>query len=173
MKLFKLLSQDWAVELRATQQILIQFARGKSSQPIKGLGGVKELRGEKDTIVAVPLGNGSWKRGRRPNPALFLAAHIDWLFSSQAPSAAAAGELRRSGGASRRIDRTVESGLHVITPQAKILLRRRNPRLADDHPPPASPWSKETRRRAFEMKSLSNRCCKESLLPLLCHSFPG
>jgi hypothetical protein len=59
MKLFKLLSQDWAVELRAAQQILIQFARLKSSQPIEGLGGVKELDGEKDTIVAVPLGNGS------------------------------------------------------------------------------------------------------------------
>jgi hypothetical protein len=71
------------------------------------------------------------------------------LFRSQAPSAAAAGELRRSGGASRRIDRTVESGLHVIMPQAKILLRRRNPRLADDHPPPASPWSKETCRSGF------------------------
>ena len=34
-------------------------------------------------------------------------------------------------------------------PHAKILLRRRNPQTADDHPPPASPWSKETRRSGF------------------------
>ena len=48
-------------------------------------------------------------------------------------------------------------------PQAEILLRRRNPRVADDQPPPASRWSKETRRSGFfEMKSLSNRRCKEN-----------
>jgi hypothetical protein len=29
--LFKLLSQGWAVDLRATQQMLMQFARVKSS----------------------------------------------------------------------------------------------------------------------------------------------
>ena len=62
-----------------------------------------------------------------------------------------------------RIDRSVESWLQVIMLQAEILLRRRNPRIADDHPPPASPWSKETRRSGFfEMKSLSNRRCKEN-----------
>jgi len=62
-----------------------------------------------------------------------------------------------------RIDRSVECGLLVIMPQAKILLRRRNPRIADDHPPPASSWSKETRRGGFfEMKSLSNRRCEEN-----------
>jgi hypothetical protein len=50
-------------------------------------------------------------------------------------------------------------------PQAEILLRRRNHRIADDHPPPASLWSKETRRSGFfEMKSLSNRRCKENAL---------
>jgi hypothetical protein len=61
------------------------------------------------------------------------------------------------------IDRSVECALHVIRPQAKILLRRRNTRIADDQPPPASRWSKETRRSGlFEMKSLSNRRCKEN-----------
>jgi hypothetical protein len=65
MKLFKLLSQDWAVELRAAQQILIQFARLKSSQPIEGLGGVKELDGEKDTNRSPLAGFHAGKRLRR------------------------------------------------------------------------------------------------------------
>jgi hypothetical protein len=48
-------------------------------------------------------------------------------------------------------------------PQAEILLRHRNARVADDQPPPTSRWSKETRRSGFfEMKSLSNRRCKEN-----------
>ena len=38
MKLFKLASQGRAVELRAAQQMLMQFARLKSSQPIEGFG---------------------------------------------------------------------------------------------------------------------------------------
>lgn len=62
-----------------------------------------------------------------------------------------------------RIDRSIECGLHVIMSQAKILLRRRTPRMADDHRPPASPWRKETRRSGlFVMKSSRKRRCKES-----------
>jgi hypothetical protein len=38
MTLFKLLSQGRAVELRAAQQMLVQFARLKSSQPIESFG---------------------------------------------------------------------------------------------------------------------------------------
>ena len=38
MKLVKLLSQGRAVELRAAQQMLMQFALLKSSQPIEGFG---------------------------------------------------------------------------------------------------------------------------------------
>jgi hypothetical protein len=38
MKWFKLLSQGGAVELRAAQPMLMQFARLKSSQPIEGFG---------------------------------------------------------------------------------------------------------------------------------------
>jgi hypothetical protein len=61
-----------------------------------------------------------------------------------------------------RIDRSVECRLQSIMSQAKNLLRRRNLRVADDRPLTANPWSKETRRsRLFEMKSLSNRRCKE------------
>ena len=48
-------------------------------------------------------------------------------------------------------------------PQAEILLRRRNPRIADDHLPPAGRLSKETRRSGFfEMKSLSDRRGKQN-----------
>ena len=62
-----------------------------------------------------------------------------------------------------RIDRRVSRRLQFIMPQAEILLRRRNPRVADDQAPPASRGSKETRRSGFfEMKSLSNRHCKEN-----------
>ena len=65
--------------------------------------------------------------------------------------------------ASGRIDRSAERGLHVIVPQAKILLRGRNPRVVDDDPLPASPGNNETRRSEFfEMKSLCNRRCKEN-----------
>ena len=82
------------------------------------------------------------------------------LRASVGSTDASNGVLARVGGL---IDRNVECGLDVIMPQAKILLRRRNPRIADDHPPPASPWSKETRRSVFfEMKSLSKRRCKEN-----------
>ena len=75
--------------------------------------------------------------------------------------------LRRQGDLSTArvglIDRSVVCRLQVIRLQAEILLRRRNPRIADDHPPPASRWSKETRGNGFfEMESLSNRRCKES-----------
>jgi hypothetical protein len=80
--------------------------------------------------------------------------------------------LCAQASAIRLIDRSVECGLRVIMPQAKVLLRRRNPRIADDHPPPASPWSKETRRSGFfETKSLSNRRCKEN--PGLLYSASG
>jgi hypothetical protein len=41
MKLFELQSQE-AVELRAAQQMLMQFARLKSSQPIEGLGAMSQ-----------------------------------------------------------------------------------------------------------------------------------
>jgi hypothetical protein len=37
----------------------------------------------------------------------------------------------------RLIDRSVEYRLQFIMPQAENLLRRRNPRIADDLPPPA------------------------------------
>jgi hypothetical protein len=45
-------------------------------------------------------------------------------------------------------------------PQAKILLRRRNPPIADDHHPPASPWSKETRRSVFFERRKDRRCSR-------------
>jgi hypothetical protein len=62
-----------------------------------------------------------------------------------------------------RIDRSIESWLQLIMPQPEVLLGRRDPRVADDHPPPTSRWSKETRRSVFfEMKSLRNRRCKEN-----------
>jgi hypothetical protein len=61
------------------------------------------------------------------------------------------------------IDRRVSCRLQFIMPQAKIMLRRRNLYVADSHLPPPRPWSKETRRSGFfEMKSLSNRRCKEN-----------
>jgi hypothetical protein len=48
-------------------------------------------------------------------------------------------------------------------PQLEILLGRQNPCVADDQPPPPSRCSKETRLSGFfEMKSLSNRRCKEN-----------
>jgi hypothetical protein len=61
------------------------------------------------------------------------------------------------------IDGSVESWHQIIMLQPEILLRRRNPRIADNHPPPAGRWIKETRRSGFfEMKSLNNRRCKEN-----------
>ena len=37
-----------------------------------------------------------------------------------------------------RIDRSIESWLQITTLLPEIMLRCRNPRIADDHPPPAS-----------------------------------
>jgi len=69
------------------------------------------------------------------------------------------GRLARVG----RIDRSVKCWLQIIMLQPEILLRRRNLRLADDHPPPRCRQSKETRRSGFfEMNSLSDRRRKEN-----------
>jgi hypothetical protein len=69
----------------------------------------------------------------------------------------------RELSAIRRIDRSIESWLQIIMLQPEILLRCRNPRIADDHPPPAGRQSKETRRSGlFQMKSLNDRHGKQN-----------
>ena len=81
------------------------------------------------------------------------------------------GRKRRPVAVSQRsfrlIGRSIESWLQIIMLQPQIMLRRRNPRVADDHPPPDSNQSKETHRSGFfKLKLPIDRHNKENL-PLL------